>query len=214
MKTYNCGICAGTVIVVPLFLFPSWPAHLCWARHVFPLPLFAFVSSLCRRSPSQTAGEGDTDCRLPASGGTLVLHTCQTSAYTLFFHFQPGVDPLSKPRGGGGSIRPEEGIKVGMNVTTWSSWPSVLSWVNPEGSHWLVIFCPHLLLTTDVAHQHLITRLMLAVRGYSEVSPSTSLVGLKVNASPRRSIFNFSCFLKEPCAFHACGTCNSGELIS
>lgn len=118
MKTCNCGIFAGSLIVLSLFFFfPSWPAHLCWARHIFPLPLFAFVNSLCRRSPSQTAGEGDTDCRLPASGGTLLLHTCQTSANAPFFPFQPGVDPLKHHARG--SFRPEE-IKVGMNVTTWA----------------------------------------------------------------------------------------------
>lgn len=117
MKTCNCGIFAGSLIVLSLLFFPSWPAHLCWARHIFPLPLFAFVNSLCRRSPSQTAGEGDTDCRLPASGGTLLLHTCQTSANTPFFPFQPEVDPLKHHARG--SFRPEE-IKVGMNVTTWA----------------------------------------------------------------------------------------------
>lgn len=127
-----------------------------------------------------------------------------------------GLDPLSKPRGGGGSIRPGDGIKVAMNVTTWSSRPSSLVLTESRrGSHW-TCYISSLIFSSQ---QPLLTStwlpgLTLAGRGCSEVSPSTSLVVLKVNASARRSILNFSCFLKEPCAFHACRTCNSGELIS
>lgn len=71
------------------FLFLFWTAHLCWARHIFLLPLFAFVTSLCRRSPSQTAGEGDTECRLPATG---------------HFHFTP-----AKPQPTHHSFTPSQG---------------------------------------------------------------------------------------------------------
>lgn len=124
---------------------------------------------------------------------------------------QPTHRFFSLHQGGGATKTPRQwliqrGRSKRLSAGTLWTLSSLFSLVNPEG---IVQACyllsPHLRHQAAVARRHLITSLMSAVSRCSEVSQSTSLEALKVNASPRRSLLNFACILKEARAFHACG---------